>query len=378
MLYQINNIIFNLAIGITSCIIFILIFIFINVNYNFGQDKLVGIQKFHTKSTSRLGGLAIWLSLCLTFISIKLNDQNQINKQLFIYLLYFLISALPVFLGGLLEDITHKVKPRFRLLLASISALLVFIFLNFQIDRTDVIIVDFLLSIPELKFLITILVVAGFTHAVNIVDGLNGLASGLLLIIITGLSWLAWQHEDILIFELCLINFSILIVFFVFNWPFGKIFLGDGGSYLLGFIVVELGILLVYRNTQISPMAPVVLGLIPLIETLFTIYRRYFIHKVTINNADALHLHSLLYRRIVLKKYTSINNVDKQKANSVTSAIFLAPALVLMLLTCFYYSSTYVLLFIILTYLILYIYVYKRIVLFETFKILNYLNNIFD
>ena len=369
MEYQITNIYLNLAIGVLSCTIFNLIFIFVNINYNFGQDKIVGIQKFHTKSTSRLGGLAIWLSLCLTFISIKLNDQNQLNKQLCIYLFYFLTSALPVFLGGLLEDITHRVKPKFRLLLASISALLLFIFLNFQIERTDVVIVDFLLSIPELKFLITILVVAGFTHAVNIVDGLHGLASGLLLIIITGLSWLAWQHEDILIFEICLINLAILIVFFVFNWPFGKIFLGDGGSYLLGFIVVELGILLVYRNTQISPMAPVVLGLIPLIETLFSIYRRYFIHKVTINNADALHLHSLLYRRIVLKKHTSIYNLNKQKANAVTSAIFLVPALVLLILTCFYYANTYVLLFIILTYIILYIYIYKYIVLFKTVKI---------
>jgi UDP-N-acetylmuramyl pentapeptide phosphotransferase/UDP-N-acetylglucosamine-1-phosphate transferase len=352
--------------GFFSCIIFNLVFIYINNKYKLGQDKSYGIQKFHIKSTSRLGGLSIGISLYIVFIVIKFIDENQIHSQLYNNFFYFLICSLPVFIGGILEDITHKVLPNIRLLLASISALLLSTLLDFQINSTDVYLIDALLSIPELKILLTILVVTGFTHAINIVDGFHGLASGLILIILFGLSWLAWQEEDFLIFQLCLIHISVVLVFFVFNWPFGKIFLGDGGSYLIGFIVVELGILLVYRNKQISPMAPVVIGLIPLIETLFSIYRRIFINKISMNKPDSLHLHTLIYRRIVLKKFVTSNNLEKDKANATVSLVFFMPALVLVILTFIFYKNTTILLSIIITYLILYIYIYKNIVCFRT------------
>ena len=365
---MLSNLWIPILIGTLSCIIFNLIFIYINNKYYFGQDILIGIQKFHTKSTSRLGGASILISLYSSLIAIKFTDKNQIDNQLYDILFYFLISALPVFIGGILEDITHKVLPNIRLLLASISALLLYKILNFQIVRTDVYLIDALLSIPEIKIIITILVVSGFTHATNLVDGFHGLASGIIMIILVGLSWLSWQVEDFLIFQICLMNLSVILVFFIFNWPFGKIFLGDGGSYLIGFIVVELGIFLVYRNEKISPMAPVVLGLIPLTETLFSIYRRFFNSKTSVNKPDALHLHSLIYRRIVLKKYVDRNYLGINKANANVSLFFFNPALILMILTLFFYKNTGILLSIILAYLFLYIIIYKKIVCFKVPK----------
>ena len=238
--------------------------------------------------------------------------------------------------------------------------------LNIQIERTDVYLVDLLISIPEIKIVVTLLVVAGFTHATNIVDGFNGLAAGLLIFILFGLGWLAWTYEDKLIFQLILINLSVLVGFFILNWPFGKIFLGDSGAYLMGFVVVNLGILLVNRNTEISPMAPVVLGLIPLNETLFSIYRRIFLQKKFLHHPDALHLHTLLYRRILFKRY---KNSNSESANSLVSLLLFMPALILLILTLSCFKSTTCLLIIMISYLFCYIYIYKNIVLFKTSRI---------
>lgn len=354
--------------GLISCIVLNIIFIYINNKYNIGQDKSYGIQKFHIKSTSRLGGLAIVISLFIVFITIRITDKIQILTNLQSHLFYFLISILPVFLGGIWEDITHKVRPNLRLLLASISALLLCNLLDFQIERTDVYLVDLLLLIPGVKILVTILVIAGFTHACNIVDGFNGLSSGLILIILLGLSCLAWKHNDDIIFQLCLINLIVLFGFFILNWPFGKIFLGDGGAYVIGFIVVGLGILLVKRNTQISPMAPVVLGLIPLIETLFSIYRRIFFRKTSINKPDALHLHTLIFRRKLSKKYKFFKYLSFINANASVGLMFLLPALILLSLTFIFYKNTNFLLFIIIIYTLSYVYFYKKIINFKVFK----------
>jgi UDP-N-acetylmuramyl pentapeptide phosphotransferase/UDP-N-acetylglucosamine-1-phosphate transferase len=86
--------------------------------------------------------------------------------------------------------------------------------------------------------------------------------------------------------------------FLVFNYPLGKLFLGDGGAYFLGFWVAEMAVLLV-RHPEINAWK--VLGICgyPVIEVMFSIYRRKFIKKVSPGAADALHLHTLIYRRVV-------------------------------------------------------------------------------
>ena len=111
--------------GLFSCVILNLLLISLNDKFNIGKDKSFGVQKFHTKSTSRLGGVAIGISLYLIYIIINLIDKNHIYSELQSYLILFLISVLPVFVGGILEDITHKIAPNARLLLASISSLLI-------------------------------------------------------------------------------------------------------------------------------------------------------------------------------------------------------------------------------------------------------------
>jgi UDP-N-acetylmuramyl pentapeptide phosphotransferase/UDP-N-acetylglucosamine-1-phosphate transferase len=280
---------------------------------NIGHDSNEGVQKFHINRTSRLGGVAIFLGLAISG-----QTMSEIPEYRH-YSFWFLLAAIPVWLGGLTEDITRRVGPTMRLVMATLSAAWLFGTLGASVNRTDVWPIDVLLSIPGAPLCVTLLVVAGFTHSMNIVDGFHGLACGLAIIALSGLASMAYKVGDSLLLQMSLTCLSVVLGFFVFNWPKGAIFLGDAGAYLIGFWVVELGILLAMRNPQISPMAPVVVGLLPLIETFFSMYRRTVIRNHSVNQPDALHLHTLVYRRILFNPaltYTAnqLNNVNAKVA----------------------------------------------------------------
>lgn len=339
--------------------------------FRLGHDSAKGVQKFHVKPTSRLGGVAIAFgfvaSAFLTFDS----TQNLAYSEFQKYSFWFLLASLPVWLAGLTEDLTHKVGPTIRLVMATLSAAWLFSSLGVSISNTDVLPIDWLLAIPGGPLCITLLVVAGFTHSVNIVDGFHGLACGLMAITLCALSFMAWRVGDALMVQLCLTSLCVVLGFFVFNWPNGSIFLGDAGAYLIGFWVVELGILLAMRNPSISPMAPVVAGLLPLIETLFSMYRRKVVRNHPVNHPDALHLHTLIYRRLLLNARSSNNPNEKNKLNSRVALFFWLPALLFSLFACLFMKSTSTQLVLMLAYLAMYTWLYRRLIQFRSPTFLN-------
>jgi UDP-N-acetylmuramyl pentapeptide phosphotransferase/UDP-N-acetylglucosamine-1-phosphate transferase len=141
--------------------------------------------------------------------------------------------------------------------------------------------------------------------------------------------------------------------------------LGDAGAYLIGFWVVELGILLALRNPQISPMAPVVAGLLPLIETLFSMYRRNVIRNHPVNQPDALHLHTLIYRRILFNPALKYSTNELNAVNAKVALFFWLPAGIFALLACIFAESTEAQLTLMLIYLIMYNWLYMRLVRFN-------------
>jgi UDP-N-acetylmuramyl pentapeptide phosphotransferase/UDP-N-acetylglucosamine-1-phosphate transferase len=165
---------------------------------------------------------------------------------------------------------------------------------------------------------------------------------------------------------MCLTTLSVVLGFFVFNWPKGAIFLGDAGAYLIGFWVVELGILLAMRNPQISPMAPVVAGLLPLIETLFSMYRRNVIRNHPVNQPDALHLHTLVYRRLLFNPVLKYSFNELNAVNAKVAIFFWLPAAIFAVLACIFSESTEVQLLLMLIYLAMYNWLYLRLVRFNT------------
>jgi UDP-N-acetylmuramyl pentapeptide phosphotransferase/UDP-N-acetylglucosamine-1-phosphate transferase len=156
-----------------------------------------------------------------------------------------------------------------------------------------------MLAYPALAIGITCFAVAGVANAFNIIDGYNGLSSMVAIIILGGLAYVAFQVGDIQIMIAALAMIGALLGFLVWNYPHGLIFLGDGGAYLVGFWIAELSVLLTARHPEVSKWFPLLLCIYPIFETLFTIYRRVILKRVHPGMPDALHLHQLIYRRIV-------------------------------------------------------------------------------
>jgi UDP-N-acetylmuramyl pentapeptide phosphotransferase/UDP-N-acetylglucosamine-1-phosphate transferase len=114
-----------------------------------------------------------------------------------------------------------------------------------------------------------------------------------------GLGAIAWAHQDALVLYLCLTGIGATLGFLLLNYPFGRIFLGDGGAYLAGFWVAECAVLLLVRNPNVSTWGPLLVCFYPVWETGFSMYRRSFIRKTHSGKPDMVHFHHLLLRRFV-------------------------------------------------------------------------------
>jgi len=331
-----------------------------------GRDNDVGIQKFHVLPASRLGGLGIAISVIFGILLIKNEHPNEAYLASFM-----MIAFIPIFFGGLLEDITHSISPMVRLCLGFTSALLVVYVTQMQIVTTDIAFIDNILKIPGFSLLLTVILIAGFSNSINIIDGFHGLASGAILIMLTAFAYICFEVEDYTLLIIVLVILVSLLGFILWNWPSGKIFLGDSGAYLLGIWVAMLGILLINRSKNISPMAPVLIGLYPMIETLFSIYRRKFLKSRVMINPDSLHLHTLIYRRLI---YSAKNNISLQKKNSENArvALFIWSFIIIdsLIAIAFYKNTEIIILFIVIS-IMVYIKTYRSIVKFKIYRLFN-------
>jgi UDP-N-acetylmuramyl pentapeptide phosphotransferase/UDP-N-acetylglucosamine-1-phosphate transferase len=262
------------------------------------DHDLDGVQKVHTTAVPRIGGLAV-----LAGIVGGLWLFNHLWPEAFTsrraYRLAALIAvAAPAFGAGIIEDMTKKVSVKIRLAATILSALLASYALSATVSELNIWGIDLLMVFTPVAVCVTALLVAGGANAINIIDGFNGLSSSTLILMASGLSFVAWQHNDQFVMLLGALCIGATLGFLVFNYPLGKLFLGDGGAYFLGFWVAEMAVLLV-RHPEINAWK--VLGICgyPVIEVMFSIYRRKFIKKVSPGAADALHLHTLIYRRVV-------------------------------------------------------------------------------
>jgi UDP-N-acetylmuramyl pentapeptide phosphotransferase/UDP-N-acetylglucosamine-1-phosphate transferase len=108
----------------------------------------------------------------------------------------------------------------------------------------------------------------------NIIDGMNGLAGMIATLMAVSLALVALQVQDTPIFLIATALASAALGFLVWNFPFGRVFLGDGGAYFLGFMLAELAVQLVVRNPSVSPFYALAVLFYPVFETLFSIWRR--------------------------------------------------------------------------------------------------------
>jgi UDP-N-acetylmuramyl pentapeptide phosphotransferase/UDP-N-acetylglucosamine-1-phosphate transferase len=273
------------------------------------MDFTDGVQKFHTAPTPRVGGIPIVLGLVVAWGKAPPDMQAMLTPILF--------AGLPAFIFGVAEDITKRVGVMQRLLATMASGLLAWWITDYSLSRVDIWGVDWLLSFTIVSVMFTAFSVGGVANSINIIDGFNGLASTMSTLAFVGYAVIAWQVGDNTLAGVSLVLGACVWGFFWVNWPFGKLFLGDGGSYFIGFALAWVALLLIERNPSVSAFAALMMCVHPVTEVLFSIYRRK-IRKEHPGMPDRLHFHSLVKRRYVARWFGQYSNAVR---NSITGAL---------------------------------------------------------
>lgn len=267
----------------------------------FSMDFTSGVQKFHTVPTPRIGGVSLMAGGLAAWFALP---GSALGNQTYHLLALLILGASPAFAAGLVEDITKKVSVKARLLATAASGLLAALLTGHWISHVNVPGLDWLLAFAPVGILFTAFAVSGIANSVNIIDGFNGLASGVVVLMLLTLAYIAFNAGDPVILNLAFIGAAVVLGFMLVNYPKGYLFLGDAGAYTLGYFVAVLAVALVVRNPyEVSPWAMLLVCGYPFIETMFSIYRRVTRKRRHNPGApDASHLHSLIYRRVVSRK----------------------------------------------------------------------------
>ncbi len=295
--------------GATCFLVSVLIVLTKKLHGSATMDLSYGIQKFHTTPTPRIGGLPIVVGLYVAFINSS-TDVKQI-------LVPILIAGLPAFLFGLAEDITKKVGVLARLLATMASGLLAWWLTDYSLSRVDVWGVDWLLKYTLISVAFTSFAVGGVANAINIIDGFNGLASTMATLAFIGFFVIALSVGDTTLASVSIILAACVWGFFWVNWPLGKLFLGDGGSYFVGFALAWVAVLLIERNLTVSPFAALLVCIHPISEVMLSIFRRK-IKMMNPGHPDRLHFHSIVKQRYVRRWF---GKFSFELRNSITGVL---------------------------------------------------------
>lgn len=260
-------------------------------------------RSMHKKHTPRGAGIAVFLAV-ISVLTVYNWDHVVTYK-----LVYAAISI--VFLIGLIDDL-YNVSPRLKFIFIFLGSLLLY-FQGIHIDMIgsyfgyDVIIPALLI------FPFTFFAIAGFTNALNLIDGLDGLAGTVALVILTTFFSIGMIHSDMLILTLSSSFIAALAAFWIFNWHPAKIFMGDSGSLTLGFVISILSIL---SLKYVTPSSMIFIAAIPLLDTFIVITRRLQRGQSPFK-ADKNHIHHFLIGVKGDVRFTVILLVSIQTALSI-------------------------------------------------------------
>jgi UDP-N-acetylmuramyl pentapeptide phosphotransferase/UDP-N-acetylglucosamine-1-phosphate transferase len=284
------------AAGLTSLFVSALLVMTAKWHGIYSMDSIHGVQKFHEHPTPRIGGIAIALAV---LSGLAASSPEPIAAAKRAILMGIILAGLPAFVFGLLEDLTKKVSVRARLIATVISGVLGWGITGVSIQSVGVPAIDWLLGFTIISVLLTGFAVGGLANAVNMIDGFHGLAAGCVLIMLTAFGVIARQVGDIPLAFSCLVIAGAVGGFLLINWPFGKLFLGDGGAYFVGFAVGWVAVLLPHRNASVSPWVSLLVCAYPVIEVLFSYVRKSRRLGHHPSQPDRVHMHMLIHRRIV-------------------------------------------------------------------------------
>jgi UDP-N-acetylmuramyl pentapeptide phosphotransferase/UDP-N-acetylglucosamine-1-phosphate transferase len=324
------------------------------------DDTRTGVQKFHAVSTPRVGGLALLVAMLGLALLMTATAPALVGSFSLL-----LLAGAPALLTGLAEDMTKRVGVLPRLLATMLSGAIAFFWLGAEVRRVDIGFLDALLLYNAVSLLLSTMAVGGLANAINIIDGYNGLAAVVASAMFLSLAYVGLQVGDPLIVATALAATGALVGFLVWNWPRGLIFLGDGGAYFVGYLLAVLVILLVARHPQVSAWYALVLFVYPVFETVFSVWRRRFLRGTSPGLPDGLHLHTLIFRRLVRWAVGRQEAASLTLRNSLTAPYLWALSSFAVLPASLLWRHTLALQIVAAIFCVLYVWLYARLVRFR-------------
>lgn len=252
-----------------------------------------GVRNVHSKHIPRIGGVAIFVStVCLILSVFFLNNTiGNAFRDIQPKMTFLLSAASLIFLIGLIDDI-KGLRARIKLL-AQLAAAIIVCSVGIQIK--SVTIADWLtLNFGWFSWPLTLFWITGITNAVNLSDGLDGLATGIAAIACGVIAILAVQSGQVVMAVLMLALLGSLTGFLFFNFNPAKVFLGDCGSLFLGFTIATSSVMCSNKSSALVGLALPALALgIPIFDTLFSMLRR-FLERRSLFSPDRSHFHHRL------------------------------------------------------------------------------------
>lgn len=263
------------------------------LGFNLGIYAIENKRTVHHGKIVRFGGLAIYVAFIIT-MSLLVEADKTINS--------IMIGGLFVFLGGVIDDM-FDLKPKYKMLLIMIAALVPLCFGGIQLGKITLpfITIDF----GPISFLISFVWIIGVANAINLIDGLDGLAAGVSMIVlcVTGLIGFFMGRRDICVISLIMVG--SIAGFLPYNFHPASIFMGDCGALFLGYMIACLALLGFKTSTFITLGFPIIILFVPLADTSLAIIRRK-LKGQKISEADRSHLHHVLMYKIGLSHRNTV------------------------------------------------------------------------
>ncbi len=326
---------------------------------NLGLKNYKAIQRIHLNETPRLGGVIFILSLIFVVAFSNSNESIQLFKII-------LISLIPIIVIGLKEDLFHNVEPSIRILaILFVGWLFRAQFTGPLPVLTDIPFIGKLLLLQGGISIFYILSMTAVTNGMNLIDGVNGLCGAVALSILGALLFLSYKTTDEVMLSTIFSLILILMAFLIFNYPYGKIFLGDLGAYSLGLTISMLTIILFGRHPEISPWGALLILIYPATELIFTLLRR-MVKGVSIYHPDNAHLHLKLFH--FFRPQPHYKKIANALVTPALSVLWLFP---LLSFTWVYHKPLFIWIAIIL-FIALYLTLYALIPSFQKKTFVNY------
>lgn len=248
-----------------------------------GATDIPNARKVHKHIMPRLGGLAIYLAFMLGMLFLRPDSS---------YTLPLLIGSVIIIITGILDDL-YSLSPKIKITAHFFAALVIvqggitITFINLPFNG--------MLHLYWFSIPLTLLWIMGITNAINLIDGLDGLAAGVSSIVLLTIAGLSLNEGNLFVFTVSTVLLGSTLGFLPYNFHPAKIFMGDTGSYFLGYVISVLALLGFKNVTLFSLVVPIVILAVPISDTLFAIIRRV-VNKQPITAPDKSHLHHCLLR----------------------------------------------------------------------------------